>query len=264
MDDPYAILGVGPDASPDEIKRAYRRRAQEWHPDKNPAPDAADRFKQIAAAFEALSNPGRRRSVDARRGAGRSEIPTEFLDDLASAVERAQTWIEGVVVPHYASRFRGVGAEMAARWIRDLPTLGDPMAFSATSTWRGRRRARQWLASVQVRFEPDPWQASTIHLGRRGFVIGLSPIALWTAGFGAAGSAAIDDAVLRLLVTRYAQGFGYRRFVAPSSDAGWDAAVVAARAVDDRVVRSEVGWRVVWGLALALAAFLLYNGWVER
>ena len=52
--DSFRVLGVSPDASPAEIKRAYRRLAMAWHPDRNPHPEATERFKQIRAAYDAL------------------------------------------------------------------------------------------------------------------------------------------------------------------------------------------------------------------
>lgn len=54
MTDYHAILGVAPDASPAEVKRAYRRLAMRWHPDRNDDPAAAERFRQIRAAYEEL------------------------------------------------------------------------------------------------------------------------------------------------------------------------------------------------------------------
>jgi len=57
MKDPYEILGVKPDASADELKKAFRRRARECHPDSDPGnPWAEDEFKEISAAYGLLSD----------------------------------------------------------------------------------------------------------------------------------------------------------------------------------------------------------------
>ena len=62
--DYYGILGVGSDAGPDDIKRAYRRLARELHPDVNPDAAAQERFAEVSAAYEVLSDPEKRRVVD--------------------------------------------------------------------------------------------------------------------------------------------------------------------------------------------------------
>ena len=65
MADHYATLGVERGATPDEIKRAYRRLARELHPDANQAdPESEDRFKQVSHAYEVLSDPSKRQRYD--------------------------------------------------------------------------------------------------------------------------------------------------------------------------------------------------------
>jgi molecular chaperone DnaJ len=63
--DYYEVLGVSREASETEIKKAFRRLAREMHPDVNQAPDAEDRFKEAAEAYEVLSDAERRRTYDA-------------------------------------------------------------------------------------------------------------------------------------------------------------------------------------------------------
>ncbi|MDQ6933998.1 MAG: molecular chaperone DnaJ [Actinomycetota bacterium] len=62
--DPYQILGVNADADAETIKRAYRRLARELHPDVNPDPATQERFKEVSAAYEVLSDPEKRRMYD--------------------------------------------------------------------------------------------------------------------------------------------------------------------------------------------------------
>jgi molecular chaperone DnaJ len=62
--DHYEVLGVDRNASPDEIKKAYRRLARELHPDVNPNPDASDKFKLVTHAYDVLSDPDQRQQYD--------------------------------------------------------------------------------------------------------------------------------------------------------------------------------------------------------
>lgn len=63
--DYYATLGVSRDASPEEIKKAYRKKALEFHPDRNPGnPKAEAQFKLVSEAYEVLSDESRRRTYD--------------------------------------------------------------------------------------------------------------------------------------------------------------------------------------------------------
>jgi curved DNA-binding protein len=65
LKDYYAILGVPRNATPEEIKEAYWRLAKEYHPDKNPSPEAEERFKLINEAYQVLSDPAKRAEYDA-------------------------------------------------------------------------------------------------------------------------------------------------------------------------------------------------------
>ena len=62
----YEILGVDSGASDDEIKKAYRRLAMEYHPDRNSTPAAEMKFKNVGEAYSVLSNPQKKQEHDAR------------------------------------------------------------------------------------------------------------------------------------------------------------------------------------------------------
>ncbi len=70
MSDFYTLLNAPRDASEGDIKKAYRRRAMEYHPDRNDAPDAEARFKEITEAYEVLRDPEQRALYDRYGEAG--------------------------------------------------------------------------------------------------------------------------------------------------------------------------------------------------
>jgi hypothetical protein len=117
--DYYKILGLTPDATPAEVKKAYRKLALEHHPDRNPGdPQAAARFIEIAEAYEILGDPQRRRSYDrtykpsfswgrAKGATGSTPPPPtvpaastllKALEDIWAAIRRHHSEIPVVVI----------------------------------------------------------------------------------------------------------------------------------------------------------------------
>jgi len=91
--DYYEVLGVGKNASSDDIKRAYRRMAMKYHPDKNPDDKEAEtRFKECAEAYEVLSDPEKRRRYnqfghEGLRGMGMRDYTHMRWQDIGSIFE---------------------------------------------------------------------------------------------------------------------------------------------------------------------------------
>jgi len=89
MRDPYEILGVSPSAPAEDIKVAYRKAARLYHPDKNPDPAAADRFRSIQSAYELLADDARRRDYDLLRQRNLIDDPLQEASSLwASYIEK--------------------------------------------------------------------------------------------------------------------------------------------------------------------------------
>lgn len=66
MDNPYAVLSIKFGASTEEIRSAYRHLSSQFHPDRNHGADAALKFRNIRAAYEILSDPDRKKALDAK------------------------------------------------------------------------------------------------------------------------------------------------------------------------------------------------------
>ncbi|KAJ2724394.1 hypothetical protein GGI07_001995 [Coemansia sp. Benny D115] len=98
--DYYAILGVSPSATSNEIRSAYMKKAVSVHPDRNTSPTATQEFQQLADAYYTLSDPARRAAYDQQRPQERSSAHADaddvfgdvFEDLLRPQVQENSSW----------------------------------------------------------------------------------------------------------------------------------------------------------------------------
>ena len=147
--DYYGTLGVARDATPEEIKRAYRKLARELHPDVNPDEVTQERFKEVTAAYEVLSDPEKRQMYDlgadplSSGGAGfASEFGfSDIMDAFFGTTSRARAR------EYAAARTRSSACKSI--WSRQ------PSAPPATSPWTRLSDAR--LVTVKARLRGPRW-----------------------------------------------------------------------------------------------------------
>mmetsp|Transcript_21802 Transcript_21802/g.33517 ORF Transcript_21802/g.33517 Transcript_21802/m.33517 type:complete len:424 (-) Transcript_21802:2519-3790(-) len=130
----YDVLGVERNADQNEIKKAFRKAAREWHPDVNSSPEAEDKFQEISAAYQVLSDPEKRSRYDRFGEAG----PGGF----SGATGGVEVNLEDI----FDSFFGGVGGRGAGRR-RTGPTQGDDLRADLeisfeTACFGGRERVR--------------------------------------------------------------------------------------------------------------------------
>ena len=93
--DYYEILGVSRDASPEDLKSAFRRLARQYHPDVSTSADAEERFKEVNEAYGVLSDPDKRAAYDrfghaGVRGPGGG---VDFTVDFSDFAIMAENWL---------------------------------------------------------------------------------------------------------------------------------------------------------------------------
>ncbi len=146
----YEVLGIPREADAEAVKKAYRKAALQWHPDRNPGkPEAADRFKEVAEAYQVLSDTEKRQAYDRYGHAGVRQGPSGGPQGA-----------EGFVSPEdlFASFFSGGGggifedflggggggfrAQRGAHLVAAVEVSFEEMARGLERTLRIRRRDR--------------------------------------------------------------------------------------------------------------------------
>jgi len=196
--DYYKTLGVSRQASGEELKKAYRRLAVHWHPDRNPGSRLAEeRFKTIAEAYAVLSNPGKRRQydllgpIDFKSEYSHEEIfqgfePGDFfkffgLEDAREALDRIFSRSAGTTAPverenpraRLSDFFAGFGQKGALRDHRS-PDIVVPLVVSFKEAAFGAEKYVAYNTSsgaVKVRVSVPPASQS----GQRLIVRGQGP-----------------------------------------------------------------------------------------
>ena len=142
MRDPYTVLGVGKNASQDDIKKAYRKLAKDLHPDRHPDDSsAADRFKEVSAAYNLLGDVEQRARYD------RGEIGPDGQERATRTQYRTYTGPEGA--DEHFGGFHGGGAgasriSSATSSRTSAPAVSRRAAATASTAWTSaswRRRA---------------------------------------------------------------------------------------------------------------------------
>lgn len=153
--DPYAVLGVPKSATAQELKKAYFAMAKKFHPDVNPSPQAAARFRELSEAYDLLRDPPRRAEYD--RGGGSSWAGRGYQQQQQDAGPRQrsqqqQTYGSGSFHRHpYADMFADVWRELGVHDIEVGSTRG-PVLCGVQSDGRVNRTA----SCIRSFSEPHP------------------------------------------------------------------------------------------------------------
>jgi molecular chaperone DnaJ len=166
MRSPYEVLGVPKNASDEEIKKAYRKLAREYHPDRNPGDNGAEeRFKEVQTAYDLLSDPEKRQAYDRFGAAGARGFPGAGAGAGTGGV-RFEDFDLGNLGDLFGSMFGGGGARRGGA---RMPTRGDDLET------RVRISFEDSLEGVQVRVPVDAETACSVCHGT-GADPGTSPV----------------------------------------------------------------------------------------
>jgi len=165
---PYEVLGVKPDASADDIRKAYRKLAKQFHPDLNPGkPEAEARFKAVSAAYDLVSDPEKRARYD--RGeideTGAERPPRSYYRGYAEGAEGRKYQPEGELdlgdLEDLFAAFGSAGRGRQARGGEGFRVRGGDRLFTLTVDFVEAATG----AKKRVSLAPEEWLDVTIPPG---------------------------------------------------------------------------------------------------
>jgi DnaJ-class molecular chaperone len=193
---PYEVLGVRPDASAEEIRKAYRKLAKQFHPDLNPGkPEAEARFKAVSAAYDLVSDPEKRARYD--RGeideSGAERPPRSYYRGYAEGAEGRKYQPEGELdlgdLEDLFAAFGSAGRGRQARGGEGFRARGADRLFTLTVDFVEAATG----AKKRVSLAPEEWLDVTIPPGiNDGQVLRLRGKGGPGFGGGSAGDALIE------------------------------------------------------------------------
>ena len=227
--DYYAALGLPSAATEEEVRKAYRRLALQWHPDRNAGEaSAAERFKEISEAYAVLVDPGKRRDYDRARQVGAPSSFRHRREDIFRdlfADPRASDVFEDLV-----REFERIGVRVDRRVFqqtlfggRTVVTGGVFVATSLPSALGLLRLVRTAMRGARVPIEERPLPPSRGLLGRLAeagrSLLGLPGAALESAP-------GERDLTVRLRLTRIEADRGGRKRLTVEREGGRDELLV--------------------------------------
>ena len=221
----YAILGLKEDASPEEIRKAYRKLALHYHPDRNRGDAGAEeRFKAISEAYGVLMDPEKRQMYDLSRqagvgaSAGHHSEPGAYSSQEDILRDLLHNRDASAIFEELTREFQRMGFRFDDGFVRHMFFGGRGVVFGGVffggPSMGGRRRGSEQIGGFGRRFEPwGPWlrtgrmaetaegQGSPGLLSRlgqafRGLVGGLGRVARFALGTGRRGEDLTHDLVI--------------------------------------------------------------------